>query len=119
MFQNLRRHWEELRRAPAGKRFQQHYERTRRSGDRRWWPRVVRLVVAAVCVVIGLALSVLPGPAILFFAIAGVLFAAEFEWAAKGLDRGEVWVRKVTRSWRDKWRKRRKSTPRPAHHVSK
>lgn len=107
MFQRLRRDWKELRHAPPGQRFQQHYERTRHSADRRFWPRLFRMIVVIGCLLVGLALTVLPGPAILFFAIAAVLLAAEFEGMAKALDRAELWGRKIARRWRDKWRHRR------------
>jgi hypothetical protein len=60
--------------------------------------------VAAVCVVIGLTLSVFPGPAFPFFILAGGLLATESRGIAKFMDWAEVRVRAVfawgIRQWR-------------------
>ena len=50
-------------------------------------------MLALVLMVVGLVLTVMPGPAILFFLIAGGLLAAESRAVARWLDRGEVWLR--------------------------
>lgn len=67
--------------------------------------RIVRLVIAAVALVIGIVLMFIPGPAILFFFIAGSLIAAESRGLARALDWTEVKLRKFA-SWLIKrWRK--------------
>lgn len=84
----------EVARGRPGERFQRYYERARRdrkSGAAK--ERVVRVVLATICFAIGLVLVFIPGPAILFFFIGGVLLASESRLAARGLDWSEIKVR--------------------------
>jgi len=97
-----------LRRSRPGRRFQDHYERTRRGRDgRSAWARIVRLTLATVAFAIGLVLTVLPGPAVLFFLVAGTLVAADSLAVARFLDRGELSLRAA---W-DRFRKKRGPKP--------
>ena len=93
----------------AGRRFQDRYaaaREARKDGSwRRRARRVLRLLVALVAFVIGVFLMVLPGPAILFFLIAGGLLAAESIYVARLLDWGEiklragwVWLQRLSRA---------------------
>lgn len=65
--------------------------------------RVVRLMIAAVAFVIGVVLVFIPGPAIVFFVIAGSLLAAESLMLAKTLDHLEIWIRLALRWARRFW----------------
>ena len=86
-----------LDRGRAGRRFQDRYEAARAARkDARWTRRVLRvfrLLLAVAAIVVGLFLTVLPGPAILFFFIAGGLLASESLRLARGLDWSEVKLR--------------------------
>ncbi len=81
----------------AGRRFQDRYEAGREARkDARWGRRarrVLRLLVALGAIVVGVFLTVLPGPAILFFFIAGGLLASESWYVARMLDWSEVRLR--------------------------
>ena len=56
---------------------------------------MLRLVIAAVSLVIGVVLTVIPGPAVFFFMITAALLASESLRLARWLDIGEVWARKA------------------------
>lgn len=105
MFRRLQHHWKESTRGTPGRRFRDRHERHRRHGRRRQWLlRAVRFGIAVLCVAIGLVLAFLPGPAVVFFMIAGLLLASEWLWVAKVLDWLEVRLRRfgtvAGRGWR-------------------
>jgi uncharacterized membrane protein YbaN (DUF454 family) len=88
--------WRALKRSRPGYRFQDRHERIRNSGDENGVrARVMRLVIAAVSFVIGVALTVIPGPAVVFFLITAALLASESLRLARWLDIGEVCGRKT------------------------
>lgn len=98
--------WQELRRGRPGRRFQDGYEASRRTKNRvTLLGRIVRIGMAVVALVVGIILVFIPGPAILFFAIAGGLLAAESRQLARLLDWTEVQIRKVAIYLRRRWRK--------------
>ncbi|MDI1337815.1 MAG: hypothetical protein PSU94_16660 [Lacunisphaera sp.] len=75
--------------------------------DASWAARVrraLRLLLALVLFVIGVAEAFLPGPAILFFFFAGGLLAAESRSIARLLDWGEVRLRALWGWGRRHWR---------------
>jgi len=94
ILEKLSRTWPRDR---AGRRFQDRYAAGRAARkDARWTRRalrILRLLVALGAIVVGLFLTVLPGPAILFFFIAGGLLASESLYLARVLDWGEVRLR--------------------------
>src|SRR5690242_10487401 len=83
----LKRSLDELRHAPAGERFQRWHRKKERTA--RPWARPLYLVGAVVCLAIGVVLAVMPGPAVLFFALAGGLLAAQSATVARFLDATE------------------------------
>jgi hypothetical protein len=100
MLAKLKRKLRELKALPPGERFQTVNEQ--QSGGPAW----VRPVVIAGAVIafgIGILLSVLPGPAFVFYALAGALAAIESKWVARTLDRGELALRKLLAHWH-RWR---------------
>ena len=106
MLNNLKRQWASLRRSRPGHRFQDRYERNRQTKkNHSIVGRVVRIVVAVAAFVVGVVLVFIPGPAILFFAIAGALLAAESRWVARGLDWLEVQCRRVWNWSKRHWRR--------------
>jgi len=63
-----------------------------------------------VSLAIGVVLVFIPGPAILFFLIAGGLFAMQSLWVARALDWSELRIRaaiSAIRKWRSRHRKQR------------
>ena len=103
VLKKLKRELRELRSSPAGERFTQFHERHRHSQAS--WVKPLVLIAAAISFVVGIILAFIPGPAILFFAITAALVATQHHGLAKQLDRGELWVRKLLRSLRDKRRR--------------
>jgi hypothetical protein len=98
--------WRMLRRGIPGRRFQDRYEAGHHTRNRRSIVgRVIRMVIAVAFVAIGVVLMFIPGPAILFFLIAGGLLAAESRRVARGLDWSEVKLRKLASWLKARWQK--------------
>ena len=68
----------------------------------KWLPQRVRKVIIAVIggtiVLIGLALTILPGPAFIVLPLGLALLATEFAWARRVIRRGKVFVGRAGRS---------------------
>ena len=95
--------WRQLRESEPGRRFAEWHERRRRTrGERGLVARVVPVLVALVLLAIGAVLVFIPGPAVLFFAVGGMVLAGESRRVARALDRGELWVRRLAGRWRRK-----------------
>lgn len=75
-------------------------EFSRRTGlDRN--PRIRKFIVALIgstILLIGLALIVLPGPAIVVIPVGLAILASEFAWARRIVRRGKIFVGKVRRT---------------------
>ena len=98
--------WKVLRGSRPGRRFQDRYESARRTKDgRSLFGRIVRLVLSLVALAVGVVLMFIPGPAIVFFFIAGSLLAAESLAVARLLDWAEVKLRKLATRLHATWRK--------------
>jgi hypothetical protein len=89
MFNGLKAEWWRFRSAPVGHRFVACYER--HQAREAAWMKPVLFFLAIFSLVIGIVLAFIPGPAILFFAISGALFAAESRLVATTFDRVEAW----------------------------
>jgi hypothetical protein len=88
-----------------GDRFHARYRRVRRQAHPdAVGPRIVRLVLASLCLMIGTALVFLPVPVFPFFILGAALLAAESSWLARGLDRTELRVRIWISRGKAKWR---------------
>jgi hypothetical protein len=101
----LKATWKRLRELAPGERFQTLH---REHGDKSPAAKAALFAFAFAAFAAGLVLVFIPGPAILFFAVAGALLAAQSRWVARRLDAGEVWGRKLVRSFR----RRARSQPR-------
>ena len=98
--------WKTLKKGRPGHRFEDRYLALRRTKNRRTMlGRVLRLIAAVVSIAVGILLMFIPGPAILFFLIAGGLLAAESREVARGLDLSEVRLRRISKWSRTRWRK--------------
>ena len=87
------KHSHELADSPRGQRFTKLYERQQAHNTA--WLTWVYVVAALICVAIGVVLSFIPGPAFVFFILAGGLLASQSRWAAEHLDRGELALRSL------------------------
>ena len=64
-------------------------------------PRIRKFVIALIggtILLIGLALLVLPGPAVLVIPVGLALLASEFAWARRIIRRGKIFVGRVRRT---------------------
>jgi multisubunit Na+/H+ antiporter MnhG subunit len=96
MFNSFKRQWSSLRHSRPGHRFQDRYERNQKTKkNQSWVGRILRMAAAAVAFVIGVILVFIPGPAFVFFALAGALVASESLVVARSLDWIEVKIRAV------------------------
>ncbi len=106
MTSKLKRQWTALQRARPGRRFEERYEAAQRKENRASiLARVVRFTIATAALAVGVVLVFIPGPAILFFAIAGALLASESRGVARFLDWSEVKIRAVLGWARRNWKK--------------
>lgn len=97
----IRTQWQTLKRGRPGRRFRDRYEASRRGASRGTLvQRILRIIIAVVAVAIGFVLVFMPGPAVLFFAVAGALLASEsrgvagfMDWCERKFRAGGRWVR--------------------------
>jgi uncharacterized membrane protein YbaN (DUF454 family) len=108
MFTKLKHEWQQLRRSPPGKRFQRRFD-ARLNGPAGPSSLLRRLIVIGLAVIffaIGIVLVFIPGPAILFFFLAGALLAEESRAIARLLDWLELRVRAIWRPLKAWWKRR-------------
>jgi hypothetical protein len=101
----LKTRWKRFRKLSPGERFQSIH---RQQKNRSPVVKAAFLGIAVLSFAAGVVLTFIPGPAVLFFALAGALLATQSLWVARRLDQGEVWVRSAFASVR-RWRRRRRS----------
>ena len=106
---SLTAEWQRLKRSPPGERFEAFNERQQQHA--RGPIKALYFGGAIVSLAVGVVLVFIPGPAFVFFILAGALLATQSRWVARRLDRIEVWGREtMTRAhawWRRLRRKRR------------
>ena len=108
MFGHFRSEWRKLKSYAPGERFEKFHAAHHRKAAS---VKVIYGVLSLVSFAIGVVLVFIPGPAVVFFALSGALFAAESRWAARKLDQFELAVRRAAGALRGWWRKRRATTP--------
>jgi len=94
---SLAKQWHALSAGKPGHRFRDRYYSNKKNAQQRWLGRILRFALAAVIFVGAAALTVIPGPAIPLFIVAGALVASDWLWMAKLMDRIEVWLRKIAK----------------------
>lgn len=95
---------QDLQRGTPGHRFRKHYDAAHRPGNElSVLHRILRFVIALVAVIVGIVLTFMPGPAVLFFALAGALLASESRWLAGALDLTELKLRDAARWSLRRW----------------
>ena len=68
--------------------------------------KIVVGVIGGICLIAGIAMILLPGPAFIFIPLGLLLLASEFKWAKRWAQKGEQALQRGRRNWR-LWRKRR------------
>lgn len=104
MLAALKRQWHGLRRSPPGHRFQNRYANARKHPEPAW-RRALLIGAALVLGIVGVVFAFIPGPAILFFALAGALLAGESRVIARGLDWTELRLRALLGWAKRRWRR--------------
>jgi len=101
MLARLKTHWNAFKRLEPGQRFQTHYRQHRQSkAGKSPVRRVLYAVAGVVAFAVGIILMFIPGPAILFFLIAGGLFATQSLIVARALDWSELRIRAAAKAIR-------------------
>lgn len=96
MATTLMSRWQKFHHGTPGRRFRDRYQANRRKiRSYPWIGRLVRTALAVAALAIGVVLMFIPGPAILFFFIAGTLLAADSLAIARILDVLELRLRKI------------------------
>lgn len=101
----LSKQWHKLSRGKPGHRFQDRYHaHQRKQAHQGVFQRLWRIFLALGATAIGAVLVFIPGPAILFFFVAGALLAVDCLWLARVLDWLEVklrrWAKRGVALWR-------------------
>ena len=98
--------WKNFAAQDPGRRFRQRHERIHSvRGGRPWWRRALNLGGGALLLAIGVFFAIAPGPAVVFFALGGLLIANESHAAARALDAIDVGIAPVLQWLRRQWRK--------------
>jgi hypothetical protein len=92
MIESLKKQWQRLRAAPAGRRFQLRYE-TRKKERKTVARRVLWSGASFLLILVGLVFFALPGPGIVLVGVGAAILARESLTVARLLDRAELAVR--------------------------
>jgi hypothetical protein len=93
MLRNLKREWRAFREGKPGHRFQDRYVRSKRSRkSQSWLQRLAQPFAAIILLAIGVVLTFIPGPAVVFYFAGAGLLAGESRGAGAraGLERGKA-----------------------------
>ena len=104
MFNSLTRQWHGLKRGTPGRRFQASHAAARQRKSP-WLHRLLSFGLALVALALGLFFAVMPGPAVVFFAIAGALLATESRPLAIALDWSELRFRELAHWAKRHWQR--------------
>jgi len=98
--------WKTFAAQDPGRRFRNRHERLHsgRAG-RPWWRRALNFGGGVVLLAVGVFFAIAPGPAVVFFALGGLMIANESHAAARGLDAIDVWIAPLLQWAGRRWRK--------------
>jgi hypothetical protein len=104
MLKTIKSDMEKMKRDETGQRFKNEHLRAKKRGLDRGWMRAAFFISAIVSAAIGVVLVFIPGPAFVFFILAGALVAIPWWPAARALDNAEAaampWWRKLRARWK-------------------
>src|ERR1044072_6913082 len=105
MLRSLKRQWRSFRGGKPGRRFVDRSDRNKQAHkSQSWWQRLIQPLIAIILLAIGVVLTFIPGPAILFYFAGAGLLAGESRWLARGLDWSELKLRKGFRWLKHRWK---------------
>lgn len=98
--------WRQFKNSSPGTRFQKFHDEYRKTKwGRAWWTRALIITVCLILFVVGVFFMFVPGPAVVFYAIAGALGATQSRWMARNLDWLEVKLRPYAKRLAQRWKK--------------
>ena len=100
---SVRRQWEHFSASPTGRRFEARY-RVRRSSRSGTFRKILISALGFLLLLAGAAMMVLPGPGLLALLLGALLIAEESLFAARLLDRMDVWISRKLEAWRARQR---------------
>jgi putative transmembrane protein PGPGW len=95
----------ELLEATPGRRFTERYRQRRHAGAA--WRKPLSMIAGAMLILLGVLLTLTPGPGIVVLFFGAALIATESERAARALDQLELRLRQA-------WRKLKRRASRPS-----
>ncbi len=103
MFGNFKRQWRAFRGGKPGHRFVERHDRVKQMRKTQSWARrLIEPAAGILMLAIAVVMTFLPGPGILFYFASAGLLAGESRLLARGLDWGELRLRRVFR-WIKRW----------------
>jgi hypothetical protein len=116
MLSRLRKTLKRLKNHQPGERFGAFH---REQKDKPFWVKALFFGFAFLSFGVGVLLAFIPGPAVLFFALAAAMVSTQSRVVAQTMDKGEVWGRKKLASIRAWWRRKRerRANSRKAGHA--
>jgi hypothetical protein len=104
MIGSFKRQWRAFRGGKPGHRFVDRYTRSQQSRkSQSWVQRLIQPFAAIILLAIGVVLTFIPGPAVVFYFAAAGLLAGESRTLARGLDWTELKSRKAYRWFKHWW----------------
>lgn len=97
---DLKRRWRAFAALPSGERFARFHAQQK---DAPAWVKPLLIVAAVASIAVGVVLVFIPGPAFVFFGLAGAMLATQSVHVARLLDRLEVVTRALLRRARTRW----------------
>jgi hypothetical protein len=103
MLTNLKQEWRAFRASKPGHRFQERFDRHQRTRkSQSFMRRLLKPFIAIILLAIGVVLTFIPGPGIVFYFAGAGLLAEESRLLARGLDKSELKLRQAYR-WSQRW----------------
>lgn len=114
MTASVRRQWQHFIATPSGRRFQTRH-RVRRARTGGLARKIAISALGALVMLAGLAMLVLPGPGLLVMVIGAAFIAEESLFAARWLDRLDLYLTRWLARWRARRTARKQATQTDRH----
>lgn len=96
--------WTRFAAQAPGSRFRDRHDRHQANRHlHAWWRRPLNIAIGIGCLAVGLVLTVAPGPAVVFFVVAGFVLANESRSAARALDWMDVRIAPAVHFVQQRW----------------
>jgi hypothetical protein len=102
MFKEIKQHWSQFRKYPAGKRFELYYG-SRHNVERGPLKKIFLIATGIVIMMAGIIFLAIPGPGLLVMLLGAALIARESLFVSRLFDRLEPYLWKFARWCRNTW----------------